>query len=181
MVGEATDTTAATVQTPAGAVVIRGGIYAKWRALKAETTPDGDDVQAHLEFPLGDQTPVSERHGGGSMQLFRRGMIVERADGRAFVVYGVIYDYYLKMGGPGSYLGQPTSDEEAAPFNGRVSRFQNGDIYWRLDVGVREVTRRSRDRQGVGWDPFARSWSAEALVLFRRVRRFVARRRFKRA
>jgi uncharacterized protein with LGFP repeats len=156
------------VRTPTGDVAIRGRIYAKWRALEAVNTPDGDDAQAHLEHPLGGQTPVPEGHGGGAVQLFRRGMIVERADGRTFAVYGAIYDHYVKIGGTASAMGQPTSDEQDAPGNGRVSHFQNGDIYWRADLGALEVRGAARDRYATGGDPFARSWLDRGVAAIRR-------------
>src|SRR5580658_2575696 len=100
------------VQTATGAVVIRGRVYAKWRALGAVKTPDGDTAQAHLCDPLGPETGVREERGAGAVQLFQRGMIVARATGEAFVVYGAIYDHYIGMGGVKSALGPPTSDEE---------------------------------------------------------------------
>ena len=134
-----------TVQTPAGAVTIQGNIFAKWRALGKVKSPDGDDEQAHLGPPLGEQSAVPARYGGGAEQLFRRGMIVERDDGTTYVVYGAIYDRYLAIGGTASALGQPISDEEDAA-GGRVGRFQYGEIYWRADFGHRVVRGRHRGR-----------------------------------
>jgi pimeloyl-ACP methyl ester carboxylesterase len=159
-----------TVQTPGGPVVIRGGIHAKWQALIEETTPDGDDVQSHLGHPLGEETKVPEKHGGGAAQLFDRGMIVERADGRAFVVYGAIYDHYLRVGGTASPIGQPTSDEEGYR-DGRVARFDRGDIYWRQDFGAREVRGVRRRRYVGGGDPFTRSLATRALAYGRSILR----------
>jgi uncharacterized protein with LGFP repeats len=166
-----------TVQTPDGAFVIRGRIYAKWRALKDERSPDGDDVQAHLELPLGEQAAVPVRHGGGAMQLFRRGVIVERAHGATFVVYGAIYDRYVALGGPASPLGQPTSDEEPWAFGGRVAHFEHGDIYWREDAGPREALGARRQRYRAGADPFARSWPSRIMGALRTVRRALAEHR----
>jgi uncharacterized protein with LGFP repeats len=157
------------VQTLAGPFAIRGKIYAKWQVLQTEKTPDGDDVQAHLGPPLGEQIGVSAKHGGGAAQVFQRGMIVERADGRAFVVYGAIYDHYRRMGDTASILGPPTSDEEDAPAGGRVAHFENGDIYWREDVGAREVHGARRVRYAARRDPFARSWVGRAAALCRAI------------
>jgi hypothetical protein len=110
------------------------------------------------------------------MLLFQRGMIVERADGRTFVVYGQIYDYYLTLGGAGSSLGLPISDEEDAEYGGRVARFQRGDIYWREDFGAREVRGATRDRCDAGADPFTRPLVERAVnVVKRSVRRVRAR------
>jgi uncharacterized protein with LGFP repeats len=161
-----TGSNSATVQTPAGEVVIRGRIYDRWRDARDEKTPDGDDVQAHLGHPLGGQTAVPAKHGGGAEQLFQRGMIVERQDGRLFVVYGAIYDHYLAMGGTGSALGQPTSDEEGAARGGRVAHFQHGDIYWREDFGARDVRGVRRAYYGTRGDPFTRSWVKRAASFF---------------
>ena len=148
------DTEAMSVRmsTPRGDVLIRGKIYARWLALKGVLTPDGDDVQAHLEHPLGDQTDVAPGDGGGRAQLFRRGMIIERADGRTFVVYGAIYDRYIALGGTASAMGLPISDEEGSRHGGRVARFERGDIYWRRDFGPREVRGAERDRYAAGAD-----------------------------
>ena len=103
--GDASET--ATLETPAGAITIRGAIHAKWRALRDETTPDGDDVQSHLGLPLAPESTLPVRCGGGTVQLFDRGMIVARGDGGAFVVYGAIYDHYLAAGGPQGSVGAP--------------------------------------------------------------------------
>ena len=65
------------------------------------------------------------------------GYIVADADapGGAYAVYGSIYDRYRELGGPRSYLGQPTSDE--VDFDGgRASGFQHGGIYWWPGAGA---------------------------------------------
>jgi uncharacterized protein with LGFP repeats len=169
-----TERESVTVPTPAGPVVIRGRIHARWVRAGAEKTPDGDDVRAHLGHPLGAQTSIPENQGGGAMQLFLRGLIVARADGRAFVVYGAIYDHYVAAGGPASAIGLPISDEEAAGHEGRVSHFQTGDIYWRADAGAREVAGASRALYASGRDPFARSWINRGVAALGIVRRAAA-------
>ncbi len=146
-----------TVQTPAGPVRIAGAIYAKWREAATHLTPDGDDVQAHLGPPLGEAQAILSAHGGGASQLFTRGMIVARANGQAFVVYGAIYDYYLGIGGPANSIGQPTSDEESAARGGRVAHFENGDIYWHEDFGPRDVRGFRRKHYAARGYPFTRS------------------------
>jgi uncharacterized protein with LGFP repeats len=145
------------VQTPDGEVVVRGRIHVKWEALGAVLTPDGDDAKAHLEHPLGEQAPIPASRGGGAVQFFVRGMIVERVDGRTFVIYGAIYDHYVKIGGAASAIGLPTSDEEGAPRGGRVSHFERGDIYWRADVGARDVRGIHRAAHAKRDDPCALS------------------------
>ena len=54
-------------------------------------------------------------------------------------VYGAIGDRYTELGGPSSWLGWPTSDEQPFTEDGRVSTFQNGAIYWWLDTGAIEL------------------------------------------
>jgi uncharacterized protein with LGFP repeats len=171
-----TESDSTTVQTPAGTVVIQGKIYVKWRDGGTVQTPDGDDVRTHLGYPLGTQRAVPAQHGGGYEQLFHRGMIVERQDGRTFVVYGAIYDHYLAVGGTGSVLGQPTSDEEGAGRGGRVTHFQYGDIYWHEDFGAREVRGARRDRYATRGYPFRRSWIKRAASFCASSIRRVARR-----
>jgi uncharacterized protein with LGFP repeats len=148
---------------------VKGNIHARWIALKDQKTPDGDDVQAHLEEPIGEQTIIGATEGGGAVQMFKRGMLVERADGRTFVVYGAIFDHYAAIGGARSAIGLPVSDEEAAQHGARVNRFDRGDIYWRLDFGPRVVQGRDRERCNAGADPFARSWITRAGSLAKRV------------
>jgi choline dehydrogenase-like flavoprotein len=161
----------AIVQTPLGPVAIRGAIHAKWKALREELTPDGDDAQTHLGHPLDEATPIAADAGGGVFQLFHRGIIVERSDGRTFVVYGAICDAYLSAGGVTSPMGQPTSDEEDAGHGGRVSHFQYGDIYWRADTGPRVLDSRGKADRPARTNPFARSWRDRGRALLRRIRR----------
>jgi hypothetical protein len=54
----------------------------------------------------------------------------------AFQVYGKIGEKYIALGGPGSPLGQLTSDEANAPYGGRFNSFQNGFIYWHPEIGT---------------------------------------------
>lgn len=165
-----------TIQTASGPVLIRGKIYSKWLAARADTTPDGDDVQAHLGDPVKEETRLSAAQGGGAAQHFRRGVIVERADGGTFVVYGAIYDAYFGLGTAAGRLGLPTADEEAARHGGRVSHFDNGDIYWREDVGPRVALGRHRKRYAAGRSPFTRSWRERAVIVLRALRREIRKR-----
>ena len=130
-------------------------------------------MQAHLEHPLGEETAIPASNGGGIQQLFRRGMIVARADGRTFVVYGAIYDHYVSTGATSGPLGQPTSDEEEAPYGGRVNRFDRCDVYWRADTGPREARESDRARIAAGGDPFARTLASRGAALLKRLSRVV--------
>ena len=103
---------------------------------------DGENIRDYLGYPTGDTFPTIER--GGQAAIFTRGIIVVRARGAAFVVYGLIYGHYANLGNiaAGSIrvpvVGLPLSDEEAVP-NGRRSRFDGGDIYWKGASGAWEV------------------------------------------
>jgi uncharacterized protein with LGFP repeats len=172
------DSKSATLQTPTGPVAIQGKIFAKWQALKMDLTPDGDDAQAHLGLPSGPETAVPEEQGGGAAQHFQRGMIVERTDGRVFVVYGAIYDCYRSIGDTAGIVGQPTSDEEAAGYGGRVAHLDKCDIYWREDFGAREVHGARRHRYTAHGYPFRRSWAGRSLAFCQAILRGLTSGRF---
>jgi hypothetical protein len=125
-------------QISSTAPAIAGSIHSKWQAL-AQPNSRGLDVQSYLGDPLADQTPIPANQGGGTVQYFQRGMIVAKTNGQSFVVYGMIYGRYRDLGDLGGVLGQPTSDEEDAAAGGRVSHFQNGDIFWHPNYGAHEV------------------------------------------
>jgi hypothetical protein len=52
-----------------------------------------------------------------------------------FVLWGANRDRYLELGGPGSWLGWPTSSEQDFVENGKVNTFEHGAIYWWPDTG----------------------------------------------
>lgn len=77
---------------------------------------------------------------GGRAQDFRNGRIIWSAKTGAKVVGGGIGGAYVAAGGPGGWLGFPTSDELATPDRiGRFNRFQNGNIYWTAKTGAHAV------------------------------------------
>lgn len=58
-----------------------------------------------------------------------------------FAVCGAIRDKYNAMGGPGSFLGLPTSPEYQNPGNtGARSEFLHGSIYWSAATGAHPIT-----------------------------------------
>ena len=58
----------------------------------------------------------------------------------AFEVHGEIGVHYRALGGSGSVLGYPTTDETGAPDGvGRFNHFQAGSIYWTPSTGAHEV------------------------------------------
>jgi uncharacterized protein with LGFP repeats len=55
----------------------------------------------------------------------------------AHVLNGNIRALWIRLGGPRSKLGYPTTDEMDSPDRkGRVSRFQRGEIWWYPDRGA---------------------------------------------
>lgn len=55
-------------------------------------------------------------------------------------VHGAILTEYLALGGPGGFLGLPTTDETATPDGvGRFNYFAGGAIYWTPATGAHEL------------------------------------------
>ncbi|WP_321935176.1 hypothetical protein [Paraburkholderia sp. J8-2] len=127
-----------------GAAWLVESVYAKLNAPEVTEgqTADGEHINDYLGYPTGDTLPTIEP--GGQAAIFERGIIVVRASGEAFVVYGSIYVHYTNLGSiaAGAYrvpvVGLPLSDEEAVP-DGRRSRFEGGEIYSKSATGAWEV------------------------------------------
>jgi hypothetical protein len=96
-------------------------IHAKWKSLKGIMgKPQGQLLQI----------------GQGYCQAYDAGRIYYLEGVEAHWVYGGIGDRYTELGGPSSWLGWPTSDEQDFTEGGRASTFQNGAIYWWPDTGA---------------------------------------------
>lgn len=106
-----------------GAHTLTGPIRQHWESHNWERGTYG--------FPTGDTTDTE----GGQFNEF------EGDDGRGAIVYwsarsgahgvkGKILDHYLELGGPGSDLGFPTTDERPWRGDGKRSNFQGGYITW---------------------------------------------------
>ncbi|MEU6114355.1 DUF2599 domain-containing protein [Streptomyces sp. NPDC047117] len=69
-------------------------------------------------------------------------------------VGGAILAKYVEMGGEGSPLGCPTSDELPTPNGrGRYNTFTGGSIYWTATTGAHPVWGAIRDKWGaLGWE-----------------------------
>ena len=69
-------------------------------------------------------------------------------------VQGAIRIKWEQLGGEGSFLGLPTTDELPTPDGvGRFNHFQGGSIYWTPQTGAHEVHGAIRDRwQSMGWE-----------------------------
>jgi hypothetical protein len=121
-----------------GAHTVYGAIGAEYMALANETDYYGTDVQTILAAPTSDEMDVPGV-AGARMNTFQGGEIYFSPGTGAHVVYGGINQLYSwSMGGPTSYLGLPTSDEEGVP-SGRVSYFQGGKIVWTPGGGAYPV------------------------------------------
>jgi hypothetical protein len=101
-----------------------------------------DEHWAKLNGAPGNAISVLERAGTGYRKRYEHGTIYAREAGNVVGhVYGSISDRYNELGGPSSWLGFPIHDSEE-PFSddgGRVSVFENGEIYWWPDVGAVEL------------------------------------------
>lgn len=74
--------------------------------------------------------------------------------GSSPAVVGEIEKKYLALGGCGSVVGAPTTEERGTPDNvGRYSVFERGSIYWTPQLGAHEVHGEIRDKwAAVGWE-----------------------------
>ncbi len=84
---------------------------------------------------------------GGQFQLFEGGTLYWSEGTGARAVWGGILEAYNRAGGP-STLGYPLADEEPGPLDSRQSRFENGVITWRADLGAHAIFGGIRER----WD-----------------------------
>lgn len=66
----------------------------------------------------------------GYVRHYENGSVYWTAAYGAHVVLGDIRRYYFRLGGPGSYLGMPRTDEISSA-GLRFSDFQGGTIYWK--------------------------------------------------
>lgn len=86
----------------------------------------------------GPQVSGIEHMHGGSRTRYRHGAIyiVGSQIKSTHFVYGAIFEHYDRIGGPGSYLGFPISEELPFTDGGRMQSFQRGEIYWWPDTGA---------------------------------------------
>ncbi|MBA2282221.1 MAG: twin-arginine translocation signal domain-containing protein [Actinomycetota bacterium] len=90
-----------------------------------------------LGYPVSDSVPVAD---GLRNDFAGGGSIGWSAVTRAHLVLGAIRAHWLSLGAAAGPLGYPMSEEEAAPRDGRQSRFQNGTITWRPDLAAHAVS-----------------------------------------
>lgn len=148
-----------------GANAVYGAIGAEYAALANETEYYGTAVQTILVAPTSDEMDVPGV-AGARENTFQGGVIYFSPGTGAHVVYGGIGALYNSMGGPTSYLGLPTSDEEPAAA-GRVGYFQNGKIVWTPGGGANAVQAVSQMTFDTGnfnfgsglFDPAVQGWA----------------------
>lgn len=89
-----------------------------------------------IGFPKSEEYPMA----GGRVSDFQYGSIYwsSQVTSGAHEVHGWIYNEYQSLGGPGSWVGFPTSDEYGVP-GGRATDFQGARIYWADGIGPHEV------------------------------------------
>lgn len=91
-----------------------------------------------IGYPYND----SHRWGAGWTQDFSYGswgwtlLMYGDAVGQSYGIHGGIREYYVAIGGAGSWLGYPTSDEYAWAGVTRQN-FQGGSVIWRADIGAK--------------------------------------------
>lgn len=83
-----------------------------------------------------DEFDVTGATGMGRQEDFRAGQgFWKKGDKDAYALYGDIVALYDKLNGPAGWLGFPKSNEMSTPDGqGRFVFFENGAIYWRLDL-----------------------------------------------
>ncbi len=109
-----------------GAHAVHGLILARYQALGGPSSLAG--------FPTSDEQAVV----GGRASTFTGAAIYWSPGTGAHEVHGLIRSHYLALGGPGSFAGLPTSDEQAVA-GGRASTFTGAAIYWSPGTGAHEV------------------------------------------
>ncbi|SNS01382.1 Uncharacterized conserved protein, contains LGFP repeats [Geodermatophilus pulveris] len=113
-----------------GVRIVRGEIL---KAYRAAGGPAGK-----LGFPTTSDAPTPE--GRGYVVRFQGGDVYWSPTTGARTVRGSIRTTWLRTGGPGGYLGFPTTSEASvARGRGAFSRFQGGDVYWSPTTGTRIV------------------------------------------
>jgi len=156
------------------------GYQSIWQYSDAGTFPGDQDVfngdmTALRTFAGNTQTPIDQRYsalggvnsflgaptdsehavGSGTVRDYQGGSLYNSAATGVHEVHGAIRDHFNALGGPGGFLGYPTTDESATPDGvGRYNHFANaGSIYYTPKTGARSVHGAIRDHwAGMGWE-----------------------------
>lgn len=111
---------------PNGPCWVHGAILTEYVALGAEG--------GFLGYPATDELNTPD--GSGRYNHFQNGSIYWSYTSGAHEIHGVIRDKWASLGWEKSWLGFPISGERPFEDDGRVSLFQNGNIYWWPDIGA---------------------------------------------
>ncbi|MFY0568179.1 peptidoglycan DD-metalloendopeptidase family protein [Archangium lansingense] len=113
-----------------GAWEIHGDIREKWKQLGWERSELGYPTSGELKTP----------DGAGRYNHFQNGSIYWTQATGAHEVRGLIRAKWEQLGWEKSYLGYPTTDEQATPDGvGRYNHFERGSIYFTPATGAHEV------------------------------------------
>jgi hypothetical protein len=121
-----------------GAHLVYGVVGAEYVATANERGMDGLVVQKLLGAPTSDEMNVPGVPGA-RMNTFQGGTIYFSGSTGAHVVYGAIGAKYMSLGGPTSFLGLPTGDEQSIP-GGRACYYQHGKILLTAQGGMQVVS-----------------------------------------
>lgn len=108
---------------------VHGAILAEYDALGAEG--------GFLGYPVTDERPTPD--GAGRYNHFANGSIYWSYASGAHEIHGAIRDKWASLGWEQGWLGFPLEGERPFTEDGRISRFQNGAIYWWPDIGAFDV------------------------------------------
>jgi uncharacterized protein with LGFP repeats len=109
---------------------VHGEINSLFVSMGAERGP--------LGYPTSDESVLTDRVGRSN--TFQNGAIFWTPTLRAHEVRGLIYNAYRALGAERSYLGYPTTNEQARPDGvGRSSSFQRGMFFWSRATGAHAV------------------------------------------
>jgi uncharacterized protein with LGFP repeats len=101
------------------AYTVQGPILALYNSLDEKARKD-------LGAPTHDQVTNTD---GGIWQPFDGGVIISKT--AAYVVWGVIRDGWIALGGSQGKLGYPTGDEVDTPDGQKKQTFEHGMLTWK--------------------------------------------------
>ena len=118
-------------QYGANAFETHGAILERWNR--------AGGANGSLGLPTSDESYTSRSPQGtlGRYSRFQRGVINYNPKiNRAIVLFGAIWAKYAQMGYAASYLGLPTTEEQALAGGGRRQDFEGGYIVWKPGEGA---------------------------------------------
>lgn len=126
-------------QPPPPGLEVKSPWTAARRELDAVFTRKWNELRGRPGAPLVSGLNGIKTIKDGYYREYNSGRIYYRPGGEAFQNFGIVGERYLQLGGPASWLGWPTSDQDVFTENGFVATFEHGAIYWWADTGVIEL------------------------------------------